>query len=318
MNARTPSVPTSGIASSVGASVIFGTIFMIPPHLLPLDPEQILGYRIVAMVVLLAAFFCVGRMWDQAAALAGRLRATPHLAGALVLNAALLGLQLWLFGWAPQSGHGLDLSLGYLILPLVMVVVGVVVYRERLSRRRIAAVLCAAAGVTAAVVFAGGLRWPTLLVAVGLPLYFVSRRAFALDSAAAQLFELSAMLPFSVLVLAAKPSLGTVIHRPRLVAGLVLLGLLSAAGFALYLTASRVLPFSLFGVLSYVEPVLMVLVSLTFLGEPWQPADTFVHLPICAGLVLLAVESAAREPAAPQRPAARSTAHARTPADRPV
>ncbi|MFD3565903.1 EamA family transporter RarD [Streptomyces sp. NPDC058667] len=303
MNARTPSVPASGILSSVGASVIFGIIFMIPPYLLPLDPEQILGYRIIAMVTFLAAFFCSARMWDQAAALVGRLRAAPHLVGVLVVDAALLGLQLWLFGWAPQSGHGLDLSLGYLILPVVMVVVSVAVYREKLSRWQIAAVLCAAAGVTAAVVVAGGLRWPTLLVALGLPLYFISRRAFALDSAAAQLFELSAMLPFSVFVLAAKPSLGTVIHRPQLIAGLVLLGLLSAAGFALYLTASRVLPFFLFGVLSYVEPVLLVLVSLTLLGEPWQSADTFVYIPICAGLVLLALESAAEESAAPKQPA---------------
>jgi chloramphenicol-sensitive protein RarD len=219
------------------------------------------------------------------------------------VDAALLGLHLWLFGWAPQSGHGLDLSLGYLILPLVMVVVSVVVYREKLSRWRIGAVLCAAAGVTAAVVVAGGLRWPTLLVALGLPFYFISRRAFALDSAAAQLFELSAMLPFSVFVLAAKPSLGTVTHRPHLIAGLVLLGLLSAAGFVLYLTAGRVLPFSLFGVLSYVEPVLLVLVSLTFLGEPWQSADTFAYIPICAGLVLLALESAVKEPAEPKQPA---------------
>lgn len=305
MNARTPSVPASGIVSSVGSSVIFGTIFMIPPHLLPLDPEQILGYRIIAMVAFLAVFFCVARIWDQASALVGRLLATPHLIGVLGVDAALLGLQLWLFGWAPQSGHGLDLSLGYLILPLVMVVVSVVVYREELSRWRIAAVFCAATGVAAAVVVAGGIRWPTLLVALGFPLYFISRRAFALDSAAAQLFELSAMLPFSVFVLAARPSLGTVIHRPRLIVGLALLGLLSAVGFALYLTASRVLPFSLFGVLSYVEPVLLVLVSLTFLGEPWQLADTFVYIPICAGLVLLALESAAKEPAAPNEDASR-------------
>ncbi|MFF3505776.1 hypothetical protein [Streptomyces sp. NPDC003247] len=62
--------------------------------------------------------------------------------------------------------------------------------------------------------------------------------------------------------------------------------------------------------LSYIEPVLLVLVSLTFLGEPWQSADTFVYIPICAGLVLLAfesaalaLESAAKEPAAPKQPA---------------
>ncbi|MEW2521455.1 hypothetical protein [Actinacidiphila alni] len=106
-----------------------------------------------------------------------------------------------------------------------MVVVSVVVHHEKLSRWRIAAVLCAAAGVTAAVAVAGGLRRPTVPVALGLPLHFISRRAFALDSGAVQPFDLSAMLPFSALVLAAEPSRGTIVHRSQLIAGLVLLAL---------------------------------------------------------------------------------------------
>jgi chloramphenicol-sensitive protein RarD len=149
------------------------------------------------------------------------------------------------------------------------------------------------------VIVAGGLNWPTLLVAVAFPPYFVIRKAFAVDSAAAQLLELAAMLPFTVLVLTTQPSLSTVAHRPGLIFGLLLLGLLSAAGFALYLTASRVLPFALFGVLGYVEPVLLLLVSLTFLGEPWQHTDTPTYLPICLGLALLALEAITRRPRRP-------------------
>ncbi|MFC8097805.1 EamA family transporter RarD [Streptomyces sp. NPDC057363] len=300
MKTRNAVAGRSGVLSSVGASAIFGVIFGLPPHLVPLGAEQILGYRIVLMVVFLAALFCVAHMWDGVVALVSRMRSAPHLIAILVMDAALLWLQLWLFGWAPQTGHGLDLSLGYLILPLVMVLVSVTVHGETLSRLRIAAVVCAAVGVAVAVGIAGGLRWPTLLVALGFPLYFVSRRASGLDTAGAQLLELTAMLPFAVYVLAARPSFHVVADRPRLLFGLLLLGLLSAAGFALYLKASRVLPFSLFGVLSYVEPVLLVLVSLTFLRETWEPKDAFTYVPICTGLALLAFEAVGRKsPTAP-------------------
>lgn len=283
-------VSPSGVLASLGASVLFGFTFLLPPRLLPLDPGQILAYRIVVTLAVLVPLFTALRVWPEVLAILRRCREAPHLAVVLVVDAALLGLQLWLFGWAPQSGHGLELSLGYLVLPLVMVLTGAVVYRERLSALRVTAVATASVGVVAAVVLAGGLSWPTLLVALGLPLYFVSRRAFALDSTGAQFLELTAMLPFSVVVMTVHPSFGTVTAEPGLVAGLLVLGLVSAGGFTLYLTASRVLPFALFGVLSYVEPVLLVLVALTVLGEPWTATDSFVYLPICAGLCVLAVE----------------------------
>ena len=66
-------------------------------------------------------------------------------------------------------------------------------------------------------ILAGGLNWPTLLVALAFPPYFVIRKACTVDSAAAQLLELAAMLPFTVLVLITQPSLATVTHRPGLI-----------------------------------------------------------------------------------------------------
>ncbi len=290
----TPPQPTtgsrSGVAASLGASVLFGGTFVLPPMLLPLDPEQVLGYRLVVTLAFLALLFVALGAWTDVASIVRRCRARPHLAGVLVVDALLLGPQLWLFGWAPQTGHGLEVSLGYLVLPLVMVLVGVVVYQESLSLLRGLAVLSAAVGVGAAVLLTGGLGWPTLLVALGFPVYFVLRRTFGLNTAGAPFLELAAMLPFTAAVWLAKPSFDVLTDRPALVLGLLLLGLVSAGGFTLYLTASRVLPFALFGVLGYVEPVLLVVVSLAVFGEPWQPADTFTYLPICLGLALLVVD----------------------------
>ncbi|HEX7306205.1 EamA family transporter RarD [Lentzea sp.] len=287
----TTSFSRAGVAASLGASALFGGIFVLPSLLRPLDPVQILGYRVVAMIGLLALLFSARRMWGEFPLLLRRLRERPWLVGVLAADAAQIGVQMWLFGWAPQTGHGLEVSLGYLLLPLTMVVVGVVVHRERLSPWRTAAVLCACAGAVAAVVLSGGLGWATVLVALGMPLYLVTRRAFALDSFAAQLLELVLLLPFAAVVLVTRPSLELVAGSPRLAGALLLLGVLSAGGFTLYLTAGRLLPFTVFGVLSYVEPVLLVVVALAVLGEPWRLTDVFTYAPICVGLALLAVDA---------------------------
>lgn len=46
---------------------------------------------------------------------------------------AIVGLQLWLFVWAPVNGYALDVSLGYLLLPISLVLIGRIVFKDRLS-----------------------------------------------------------------------------------------------------------------------------------------------------------------------------------------
>jgi chloramphenicol-sensitive protein RarD len=81
---------------------------------------------------------------------------------------------------------------------------------------------------------------------------------------------------------------------PALLPGVLLLGLVSAVALWLYLAASSALPFGLFGLLSYLEPVLLVLGAVVLLGEPLAGADAAVYGPIVVALLLLAVEQLPR------------------------
>ena len=123
-----------GIVASVLASVLFGAIYSFSPWLAPLDGEQIFGWR----VLLTLPFTTLMLLWLGETALLTavwrRVCARPALALALLASAAMLGVQLWLFMWAPLHGRALPVSLGYFLLPLTMVLVGRVVYGERLSR----------------------------------------------------------------------------------------------------------------------------------------------------------------------------------------
>ncbi len=90
---------------------------------------------------------------------------------------------------------------------------------------------------------------------------------------------------------------GRVIHRehfPRLRVAAV-------AAAAIGVRASELLPFGLFGLLTYVEPVLLAVVSITILGESLTPVDLLTYGPIAVALCLLGIENATarRFPVAP-------------------
>ncbi|KGR93056.1 eamA-like transporter family protein [Burkholderia sp. ABCPW 111] len=209
------------------------------------------------------------------------------IALSLAASAALLGLQLWLFLWAPLHGRMLEVSLGYFLLPLTMVLVGRFYYHERLSGLQWLALACAATGVAHEIWAMRAFAWPTLVVALGYPPYFVLRRRVNADSLALFSVEMLALLPVAAATLAMG---GTrVADRPLLWAMLLPgLGAISTFALASYLKASRMLPMALFGILGYVEPVLLVAVAVFVLGEAlsWEQLATYV--PIWAAVALTA------------------------------
>lgn len=283
-----------GVLVSVVASFLFAALFFLPPLLEPFEANEIFAWRVIATVPVLATLVGVFGWWRDVRVIALRLSRRPALILVVVLDGLLLSVQLWLFGWAPQTGHGLELALGYLLMPLAMVVVGVVLHRERLAPLRIAAVAAAAVGVTAAIVVAGGLSWATIAVAVGYPVYFAIRRRAGLDSIGAFCFELLVLVPVAVVLALQPSSLDVLAAHPQLGWGILLLGVIGGVALVLYLVASRLLSFGVFGLLSYLEPVLLVLVAVLLLGESLTLTDVFVYGPIVIALVLLGLETSRR------------------------
>jgi chloramphenicol-sensitive protein RarD len=279
------------VGASVVASVLFGFVYFVPALLGDDFSEwETVSWRVILTVPFMALLFFAVRAWPEVAAALRMLRARPALILVLLLNASLLGLQLWLFAWAPKTGHGLEVALGYLLMPLVMVLAGVVLHREKLGWLRLAAVAAAVLGVSSAVL-GGGLSWSTFAVALGYPIYFAVRRAFGVDTPGAMWIELVLLLPVcGWLALGPGSQLATGGQMPWLV--LVLFGAVSALALTLYVVASRLLTFSLFGLLSYVEPIVLVVVALVLLRESIHPSEYALYAGIGSAVVLLMIEGA--------------------------
>ena len=281
---------SKGIALSVTASTLFAVMYYYTSLLTPLSGVEIYGWRMLLTVPCMTVFMLLSGEWRRVLELLRRVPALPKLIGGLILSSALLGVQLWLFMWAPLNGYSLDVSLGYFLLPLAMVLTGRIAYGESLSYLQKVAVFFASLGVLNELYQVGGFSWATLVVVVGYPLYFVLRKYLKTDNLGGLWVDMTLMLPVAYwFVHSGEQGFAVFDQYPALTWLIPLLGLISASALVVYIIASRLLPFSLFGLLSYVEPVLLLGVAL-LLGESIKPGEWLTYIPIWLAVVVLVFE----------------------------
>lgn len=286
-----PQLVGRGIGLSVLASSLFAFLSGYTRLLAPLDGTDIFAWRIlITLLCVLGLLAWRGELPRLRAAMA-ELLASPARIALLVLMAALLALQQWLFLWGSVNGRALEVSLGYFMLPLSMVLVGRFHYREKMDLLQRLAVLCACVGVAHELWMTRAFSWPTLAVALGYPPYFMLRRRIRLDSMLIFAVELMVLALPSLLALVLSPATGPTLRTPAMWLLLPGLGILSMIALTSYLRAGKLLPMGLFGILGYVEPVLLVLVAMAVLGESLQLAQLGTYVPIWLSVLLTALHS---------------------------
>jgi chloramphenicol-sensitive protein RarD len=88
---------------------------------------------------------CAGEWW-LVRETAARARHTPLLALGILGSATLIGAQFWVFMLGPVHGHALEVSLGFFLMPLALVLIGRNAFAARLTRPQLLAALTAAVG----------------------------------------------------------------------------------------------------------------------------------------------------------------------------
>lgn len=292
-----------GILMSIGASALFAFMYYYATIMKPFDGDMVFAWRILFGLPMMALVVQRAKGWQAIKDTAKDCRNFKFLA-LMMLCSAMLGIQLWLFVWAPLHDYALDVSMGYFLLPLAMVLTGKLFYKEKLSRWQSWAVAFAVLGVAHEWFRLGTFAWPTALVALGYPPYFLLRNKLKVDALTSLWFDMLFLLPVAVVILQSQASsaISNFINYPWLVILVPLLGLLSAVSLSMYLAASRRLPMALFGLLSYVEPVLLFWVALIVLGEAMASAQWLTYGPIWFAILLITIEGVLKIKAGKSQP----------------
>lgn len=275
-----------GITFSLLSSFIFGYLYYFSTLLMPLRGTDIFGYRIIFTLPFVALAVII---FKQRLALVGhlkRLQNRPHLSLIFLLNGAILGVQMWLFLWAPNNGSALSVSFGYLLLPIVMVAAARFLFKEKISPLKWVAVIIASLGVATTILIKGELSWEAIVVSLGYTLYFTVRKALKMTDIAAFFLEMLSLLPISI-YFAWQVDIPLIQQsNPSILPLLLMLGLLSGVALNGYIAASNLLPMNLLGLLGYVEPILMLGISL-FIGEKMESQNYPLFISLMIAMLLI-------------------------------
>lgn len=274
-----------GVVASLVASAMFGAIFFIAAQLQS-SAEVVYAWRVVVTLALYVLALCHPAARLGVAILWRRLRTRWWMPLLALLLASIVGVQLWLFMWAPIHGHGLDAGLGYLLLPISLVLCGRFLMHAHVTPLQWAVVALAVVAVAIKIIATPQLSWVTWAICIPYAVYFVLRQRFGLDEPMSFGLELTAMVPVALWLLV---SAGSGPQSALETTGLLAVGLIGGIAMVLYLAASDLLSMPVFGLLSYVEPVLLVVVAV-LLGERMQGADMLVYGILAVALALLAFE----------------------------
>jgi chloramphenicol-sensitive protein RarD len=187
-----------GVASGLAAYSMWGLFPLYFPLLEPAGGVEIVAHRVLWSVVFVALLLSVLRRWGHVRAAVSDRRTLLVLAGASLFIAAN-----WLiFVYGVNSGHVVETSLGYFINPLVSVLLGVVVFAERLRPMQWAAVGVAAVAVTVLTVDYGRPPWIALSLAASFGLYGLMKKLVRVEAVPGLFVETALVTVPAVAVLA--------------------------------------------------------------------------------------------------------------------
>ena len=288
----------AGVLSGFAAYGIWG---LLPLYFVALEPAS--PVEIVALRVLFSLVFCLGllALTGQLGPL-GRALRTPRTLAALALAGVLIGVNWWLYTVATTTGNTLGASLGYFINPLVAILLGVVVLRERMRPLQWTAVGVGAVAVVVMAVFYGSVPWLSLGLAFSFGFYGLVKNKVggAFPAVVTLTVETMALAPLAAWVVAALAADGRLTLAAEGTGHLLLLlasGVITAVPLILFGAAATRLPLSTVGMIQYVAPIMQFLLAVLVFGEQMPPVRwvsfCFVWL-----AVLLLVLDAVRAPRA--------------------
>lgn len=282
-----------GLAYGIGAYTFWGFVPLYWTLVTPSGPWEILAHRVAWSLLIVVLLLTLARRW-------GAVRAAlrqPRLLGFVTLAAIAISVNWGTFIYGVTHDQVVDVALGYFITPLVAVLLGVTVLRERL---RIAQWSALAVGTSAVVVLAtahGGL--PIVALALGLSFGFYSlvKKRVNLGTVESLALETAVLAPaalvfLAVLIASGRSTVGA--HGTGHLLAIAGTGLVTAIPLLLFGAAATRLSLASIGVLQYLTPTVQLILGIVVFAEPMSPARWLGFGLVWIGLAIFTVDALAR------------------------
>jgi chloramphenicol-sensitive protein RarD len=278
-----------GIAAALAAFIFWGLVPIYYKGLESVSAWEVLAHRVIWSVPVLLVFLLLrdGRAFWR------RLRLPPATVGWLLLSGSVLAVNWLVFVWAVANERILDTSLGYFGTPLVNVIMGYLVLKERLTPHQVMAVAMAAAGTLYLAWFLGNPPWVAMTLAVSFGVYGLLRKRLDVGPMLGLLWETLLLFPPAlayVYWLATRSAMDFLHVSPAI--DLLLLGssLATVVPLIWFNMAAQKLPLSILGFFQYVAPSMSFLIAVFMYGEHFTRGHAVAFTCIWLALLLVSIE----------------------------
>ncbi|NUR61663.1 MAG: EamA family transporter RarD [Catenulispora sp.] len=285
-----------GVGFGIAAYGVWGLFPLYWPLVKPAEAGEILAHRMTWSLLAVLTLLALRRVpagttrWGWVGELLRRPRKLLLLAGA----AAAISVNWFVYIWAVNHGHTVDTAFGYFINPLVTVLFGVLLLRERLRRAQWAAVGIGAVAVLVLAVGYGRLPWIALVLAASFGSYGLLKKLAAVPAAESMAVESAMQFLPAVGYLAwlqGQHTLDFGHHGAANTSLLVLAGPVTVVPLICFAASANRLPLSVVGLLQFLTPILQFLIGVTVQHEGVPAARLAGFLIVWVALVVLTVDA---------------------------
>ena len=282
-----------GIAAGFGCYLLWGLFPLYWKLLDHVDPLEVTAQRVIWCFAL-TAIICLIARWNFISLLKNK-RALRFLIPAAIIITSNWGIYVV----AVHMNHIVEASLGYYINPLVSILLGLIVFKERLSPLQWVAVALCCVGILYFTISYGSFPWLAIMLAVTFGVYGAIKKKGGYPAVEAIAVESAVMTPIAIvfaIVLALVTGSPGVLGDMTSVSGwsttglLIFGGAVTAVPLILFATAANSIPLTALGFLQYVSPTIALLCGVFVNGEAFTTAHGICFACIWCGLALVAID----------------------------
>ncbi|MYN27631.1 EamA family transporter RarD [Duganella levis] len=253
-------------------------------------PQEILAHRMLWSLLFLVIVLTVRQQWKWLP----KVLRQPRILVSFVASALLLTANWFIYIWSVNNGHVIDASLGYFINPLINVLLGLVVLKEKLRRGQWIAMAVAASGVAWLTWQAGELPWIALILGITFGGYGLLRKTAALAALEGLSLETMILFPLALVYVlwlswhGHNAFLNTPHDSTRWL--LAAAGPITAIPLLLFAAGARKIPMAVLGLIQYLSPTMQALLGVWVFHEAFPAARLAGFLVIWTALILYVLE----------------------------
>jgi chloramphenicol-sensitive protein RarD len=284
---------TSAFIAAVASFATWGLVPIYWKLLSRVPALEILAHRFVWTIVFLGLLLSWQERWREVIGNLRRRRSSLFCLG----SGIMVGLNWLLFIWAVNIGHVLETSLGYFMTPIVNVLLGAFILRERLSAWQTASILIALVAVSILAFGYGHLPWIALGLCTSFGLYGLLRKQSGTAAIPGLFLETLFLLPLALVYLVLLANRGALTFGPSHISLSVILttsGIVTAVPLIWFGYAARHLRLVTIGFLQYLSPSISFILGLFVYHETFTRQHFITFLLIWFALVLVSAEAVLR------------------------